>query len=215
MKELRYTLLSDGSSDQVLIPIIRWLIRDLGVTCPVQSEWADLSRVSRSRISSLSARLATAVELYPCDLLFVHRDAEGQPREQRVQEIDQEIQQAAKAARLPAHVPVVPVRMQEAWLLFCAGAIRRAANNPSGTMDLRLPALSDLEGIADPKAALHEALRRASGLGAQRRKRLNTHRAVHGVAYFARDFAPLRKLSAFKALEQDTHNVLQSLGLLP
>ena len=31
------------------------------------------------RPRGLSERIRAAVELYPCDLLFIHRDAEGEP----------------------------------------------------------------------------------------------------------------------------------------
>jgi hypothetical protein len=41
MRELRYTLVSDGASDQVLLPILTWLLRANGVRCAIQPEWAD------------------------------------------------------------------------------------------------------------------------------------------------------------------------------
>ena len=45
MRELTYTLLSDGSSDQVLLPVITWLIRQADVPFVLQPEWADLRRL--------------------------------------------------------------------------------------------------------------------------------------------------------------------------
>ncbi|MEH2437636.1 MAG: hypothetical protein V7K25_25980 [Nostoc sp.] len=42
MKELCYTLLSDGSSDKALMPILTWLLREHQVECAIQSNWADL-----------------------------------------------------------------------------------------------------------------------------------------------------------------------------
>lgn len=35
MKELRYTLLSDGPSDQALIPILTWVLVQHGVQCAI------------------------------------------------------------------------------------------------------------------------------------------------------------------------------------
>ncbi len=46
MKELCYTLLTDGSSDIVLIPILTWTLIENGVKCAIhiQSEWADVRK---------------------------------------------------------------------------------------------------------------------------------------------------------------------------
>ena len=110
------------------------------------------------------------MDLYPCDLLFVHRDAEGVPHRSRVEEIEiamQEVRAVHEGAGLPPHVVVVPVRMTEAWLLFDEAAIRRAAGNPNGRVSLQLPP-GDPEEIADPKQLLHDLLRTASELGGRR-----------------------------------------------
>ena len=45
MDALRYTLLSDGSSDQALVPILTWLLRAQGIHGAIQPEWADLRRL--------------------------------------------------------------------------------------------------------------------------------------------------------------------------
>ena len=43
MDELRYTLVSEGSSDVALLPILDWLLIENGVRCAIQPAWADLS----------------------------------------------------------------------------------------------------------------------------------------------------------------------------
>src|SRR5437762_9805829 len=110
MRELRYTLVSDGSSDRALIPILTWLLRDqLGADWAIQPAWADLSRLPR-RPKGLAARVCAAIDLFPCDLLFVHRDAERDPLEKRVEEIEAACAELAEAVQ---YLGVVPVRMQE------------------------------------------------------------------------------------------------------
>ena len=47
MKELSYTLLSDGSSDKALMPILTWLLRGYLPNWAIQPEWADLSRLPK------------------------------------------------------------------------------------------------------------------------------------------------------------------------
>ncbi|HUT94205.1 MAG TPA: hypothetical protein VMY37_32390 [Thermoguttaceae bacterium] len=115
---------------------------------------------------------------------------------------------AGLKADLPPAVPVVPVRMTEAWLLFDEKAIRRAAGNPNGTDPLQVP-VRQAEDIPDPKAVLHEALRTASGLSGRRRQKFNVRDAVHRVGEYIDDFSPLRRLSAFQRLEEDLATVLR------
>src|SRR4051812_26771422 len=85
MSALRFTLVSDGSSDRALLPILRWLLIHRDIRAPIVEQWADLRRLRRPPVG-LTARIETALDLYPCDLLFIHRDAETAPREQRVAE---------------------------------------------------------------------------------------------------------------------------------
>ena len=140
-----------------------------------------------------------ALELYPCDLLFVHRDAERESREVRAGEIQGSLR------RFPGHpaVCVVPVRMQEAWLLFDEPALRLAADNPHGRMPLALPSLDRLEEAADPKEMLYGLLLLASGLRPGRRRRFRPEARVHRIAELIEDFSPLRNLPAFQALEDE------------
>jgi hypothetical protein len=111
------------------------------------------------------------------------------------------------------HVPVVPVRMTEAWLLIDEKAIREAADNPNGSVALDLPALDRLERTPNPKSTLEKVLETASEKTGRRldqfRRDLN-HRK-HRVVQFIRDFSPLRRLPAFSAFEQLTHNVVERL----
>lgn len=207
LQELRYTLLSDGVSDQALLPLLTWLLRQQQVNCPIQPEWADL-RWLRHPPKTLANRIRTSLDLFPCDLLFVHRDAESGPREKRVTEINTALAEL-KQATVSAVVCVVPVRMQEAWLLFDEPALRRAAGNPSGKQRLTLPPLGKLESLPDPKSLLHELLREASGLQGRRRKQFPASTNARRVAEFTQDFAPLRALPAFSALETDVAAIVE------
>lgn len=203
MSRLTYTLLSDGASDRALLPVLDWVLRRQS-NRDFQAQWADLRRLPRPP-RDLSDRIVVSLSLYPCDLLFVHRDAEGLGYAKRAAEIERHLN-----AR-PSHpaVCVVPVRMQEAWLLCDEGALRRAAGNPQGRVNLRLPAPSRLESIVDPKNLLWDLLRTACELGPSRLRRFNPAERVYRLAELIEDFSPLRSLSAFRALESNVARVLK------
>jgi Domain of unknown function (DUF4276) len=201
--DLVYTLVTDGSSDRALLHILDWLLEQ-STSRTVQGSWADLQPL-RQPPRSLAERIDRALELYACDLLFVHRDAERESRDVRVEEIVGCLQ---GLERTPPAVCVVPVRMQEAWYLFDEAALRRAAGNPCGIERLALPELQKLEQIADPKRDLHELLRQASGLRPGRRQRFDPASAVHRLAELIEDYSPLRTLPAFKAMEAELQSLL-------
>lgn len=198
------TLLTDGSSDTVLMPVLRWLWGQL-TSEPIVLSWADL-RLLRRPPRPLRERIQRALEMYPCELLFVHRDAERQPSERRYDEV-----RRANQTHTP-HVAIVPVRMQEAWLLHDEAALRRAAGRPSGRDPLRLPPLAGVEGVPSPKDVLHEALRVASGTRGRRAKKFNPGLAAHRLADLISDWSPLRQLEAFRRLEADIRQALLGLG---
>lgn len=202
MSRLRFTLLSDGSSDRALLPLLRRLLEEHLPATALQGEWADLRRLPQPP-QGLDARIRTSIDLYPCDLLFVHRDAESQPPSQRRDEILSALRQIPPEAGPPPSVCVIPVRMQEAWLLVDEQAIRKAAGNPNGQDDLSLPKISDLETQPNPKDLLHEALRTASGLRGVRRKRFPVRARVHRVSEHLQNLTVLRELPAFLRLEEE------------
>lgn len=208
MNELRYTLVSDGSSDEALLPLLTWLLRQNGISSAIQATWADLRRL-RQPPQKLADKITRSVDLYPSDLLFIHRDAENESHEYRTAEIKNAIAEARRVLAVLPMICVVPVRMQEAWLLCNEKAIRRAAGNPLGHQALQIPALSRLEQLPDPKNILHELLREASGLKGRRRKRIPTNKQARRVAEFIEDFSVLRALAAFKALETDVQKIVE------
>lgn len=200
---MKFTLLSDGSSDRVLLRILDWLLRQ-HVSGPVQGVWSEL-RSLREPPRSLRDRVRRTLELYPCNLLFVHRDAENKTQENR----EKEIKDAIGDCPVPPLVCVVPIRMQEAWLLIDEAALRQAAGNPNGSFAIEFPRLEDLETLANPKKRLHELLRIASELRGRRLKRFRSGQQSHRLAELIGDFSLLRRLKAFQRLESDLKKVLE------
>lgn len=200
MSYLACTIVGDGSSDRALVPIVDWILRE-----KTEAKFT-LNFVCSSdvRATDLSVKIRRALALFPCDILFVHRDAEHPNSvNSRVREIAESI--PAGEFKL---VPVIPLRMTEAWLLFDVGAIRRAANNPNGQQLLEIPALRRTESIQDPKEVLFSLLRQASGLGARRIRAFNEGQARLRISELIRDYSPLRELTSFKNFESKVDEAL-------
>lgn len=203
---LRATLLTDGPSDVVLRYPLSWLC-ERNTETPVDIRWADL-RILRKKPAGLRERIQAALMIEPCDLLFVHRDAERDAPELRHQEIQ------SAASKLHPPVAIVPVRMTEAWLLHDRDALCRAAGRPSFARALTLPSARQWESLPDPKETLRGALRSASGASGRRARDLNEGIATYQMAELITDWSPLRQLSAFQRLESDLRAALTDLNAL-
>ncbi len=194
------TLVADGSSDKMLVAPISWCLEQMFPDHVVGVQFAGLRQhIGKDRL--LSTRIELALQLYPCDLLFIHRDAEGKTYEERLVEINEAVTRAG-IIEVP-FVPVIPVRMSEAWLLHDEKAIRTAAGNPNGSMRLNLPSPSNVHRINNPKAMLEELLKTATGNSKRRRKKFQPRKEMHRVAELISDFSVLRADPSFQNMEEE------------
>ncbi len=212
MTTLSFTMLGEGSSDAMLVPVVRWLLEANGVRRPLLPAWADLSLLHK-KPKGLAAEIQAALENYPCELLFVHRDSDNGLREDRCKEIQTAFGKVSRQLQqVPPHICVIPVQETETWFLFDEPAIREAVSNPLGSSELRLPPLSKLENLSRAKEFLEEVLWKAKGHKVHRRHRFSPGEAKHRLADLVSDFSPLRSLSAFAALEQDIRTAIEQHG---
>lgn len=206
---MRYILVSEGSSDRMLIGPIEWA---LGIYCQDEfsGEWANPAALDdRSRV--LQTRLEQVENYFPCDIAFVHRDTDAQNSVAR----RVEIQNAINLSGYPSPVVcTIPVRMTEAWFLFDEMAIRRAAGKPSGTVGLRLPSLLEVARRADPKEILENALVTASETAGRRRDKfrsaIGSHKLV--LSRLIDDFSDLRTQGAFQDFEGELRDQVAANG---
>ncbi len=215
MKELRYTLLADGGSDRVLLHTIDWLISDLLPKIPVQGNFADFSGYKQPPpFNKLDQRIEAAILQYPCDIIFVHRDAEAETVENREIEIRGFWEKASQTSQRKL-IPIIPVRMTEVWLLIDLNAIKPAAGNRNFGGELVLPKFARLEEEPDPKNLLFSLIKTASNLKGRSLEKLRVHSATHIVAEKIDDYSPLRQLPAFQRFEAAVRRTLQDLALIP
>lgn len=197
-RPVQIALLADGSSDESLLRPLTWSILQLSPSTPIL---APIFKVRRGPSSAISEQVQKAFTDYGPDLVFVHRDAERDPLTTRMSEIPVG----------PRVVPVVPVRMTEAWLLISEDAIRCASGNPNGRVPLDLPKTSALESLPDPKAVLRELLVRASEFKGRRRQQFQKAAAARRVAEYIDDYSPLRGLTAFQEMERELSIAWQNI----
>lgn len=211
MKEIRLTLIGDGSSDKALIHVVKWLADDLFPKVPNKITYADFRHLHRPpRKEDVKGQLDCAKEYYPYDLLIYHRDAESN-HINRVSERKTEIFKSLENIDSNCVVCIVPVKMMETWLMINKEAIKKAAGNRNYSNDLVLPAVNRLEKYTAPKEKLHELLKEVCGLKGRRLKTFNVHQAVHLVAENIEDYSILRNLDAFKIFEKDLEEKLAIL----
>ena len=148
MKRTKYALISDGSSDRCLIPIIDFLLDAHFPNMVFEGEWANLAFL-REPARTLHEKIQKTVEFYEPDWVFVHRDAEREenPLQKRLNEIETAIAKS-NVSNSYRFIKVIPIRMIESWLLIDKNAIRKAANNPNGIVEIELPNLSKLAAIS-------------------------------------------------------------------
>jgi hypothetical protein len=158
---LRALYLCEGSSDTGLRFHIEAIAGEMGreilVTVP------DLDRLPNKPGHSVGDKLRAVRQLshgaQEYDLVVIHRDSDGNPPQRRRDEIADAV---ASVSPSLAHVPVIPVRMLEAWLILDHTAIREVAGNPNGRVPLGLPKPNRAESVADPKTLLKQAIATAS-----------------------------------------------------
>ena len=210
MRMIQSTLLAEGPNDAALTVHLTWLLTHHFPKDEVQ-ETAFVASKELEGIpkGDLARRMRIATENHPCDILFVHRDADSTDAQPRHDEIDH----AAKVLQRDlAHVvAVVPIQTLEAWLLFDADALFRAVGK-TPQKHFNLPALKTIEQQAQPKALLHDCLRLAHGGTGRKRDSFKPHQSryylaiANAIADTATAFEPLldtrNNVTAFQRLSQ-------------
>lgn len=141
----RCAFVGEGSSDDGLVPVLEQLLVSLRPGDDFDlapHHW--VSPLHRRSVKAKIQELANE----PYDLIFIHRDADNAGMEERINE--------CLACRDKRVVPVVPVRMTEAWVLaslWSTPEFRDWASHKGFR-------LAQVENMSDPKRVLEEYLNR-------------------------------------------------------
>jgi hypothetical protein len=210
---VRFLFVGEGSSDHALVRPLEELCLRLGART-AKGIPSHLSRAQTEGHRVLD-KVKVALALEPrVDLLFVHRDADAPDPTPRHEEISEAV---ATLAPTPPWVGVVPVQESEAWALLDEEAIRRAADNPSGTVELDLPKPKHVERIANPKSHLDALLVKASEESGRRLKRFKRKLSARRFLLLEQlDLdGPLRHVPAWQRLRDDVDAVFERMRAAP
>src|SRR5450631_1873872 len=106
MNFLRFTLVSEGTSDENLIPILEWAVREQGVEV-AQGQFARWDLLPK-KPTTVAEKIIAGLALYECDLLFIHGDADqpdSSPRRKQIESAVNEVK-ALQGISVPS-VPVI------------------------------------------------------------------------------------------------------------
>ncbi|WP_326640969.1 DUF4276 family protein [Streptosporangium sp. NBC_01755] len=199
--------IAEGSSDLPLADLVEALFVDRGVTLRLSKpDFSLLGKIPKDVRSRVTAGMKLLRD--PVDLVVVHRDSDNVGHEIRRTEIEKAVREAGVVSSV---VPVIPVRMTEAWLLLDEDGIRQVAGNPRGRHDLRLPRVHEVEGVADPKQMLQQCLITAADVVGRRHDRVTKRFFQHRRQLLERlDCAgPVSRLPSWKRLVADVDAVVE------
>jgi hypothetical protein len=207
-RSYRGLFVAEGTSDLPLAEIVEALFFERG--CSVQLSSPDFSLLSNKVKKDVTSKLSAGVKLMGAmpDLVVVHRDSDNVDPATRREEVHDGARLADVSSRV---IPLIPVRMTEAWLLLDESAIRHVAGNPRGRMDLGLPKAHEVESRADPKKILSDCLVRAADATGRRRRTVEERFSNHRRQLLERldPFGPVTRLSSWQTLLQDIDDTVE------
>jgi hypothetical protein len=206
MMRVRATFLGEGKFDDGLMQILARLWNQVAPDMEIEFE-SGYRLLEFHDARTLAEKIQVLVKHHQPDLFFVHRDSDKAGASARREEI-------RRKCEGQLHVPVIPVRETEAWLLLDEDAIREVVGNSSGKQPLNLPRLAEVEDTANPKERLQAALRSAKADGFKRRPGQVSERRLCTELLENLDIdGPITQLSAWQALVEDTQAAVVALAL--
>lgn len=219
MRQLVLALYAEGATDERFLPRIiqrtaEHLLAGYGV------DILDLEVINSSvhRLPTLIGQFeAAAREAKGRHILIVHQDADAPDQESALRERIQPgldlVHQKPERYQQDI-VPLIPVRMVEAWMLADPIALCQVIPGCSSPDELNLPQKPDqVEHISDPKAELKRIT--STYQARRRRSRSHAYRAkIQGRLADEIAIERLKRVPAYQTFEQKFSQVLRKLHFL-
>lgn len=216
---LRVGLMVDGPTDQrFLTSVVQRTYEHLVLDCPGQIDVFDVEVITPAGEGFVSQVLAAARQAYEqgFDVLVVHTDAEAATDQAAfIHKLDPALEALANTPGDLCRilVPLVTVRMVEAWMLADLALIKDEIGTDLSEHDLGLT--KKPETYADPKHQIREAIRLAhAGRSRRQRDQVSISELYQPIGQQI-DLTCLRQLPSYLAFEQAALASLVERGFLP
>lgn len=218
MKQLIVGLIAEGNTDiRFLRSVVERSFQDILLNeCEQDIEfYLHLIRIDKTGLDFPQMVVtASRAGVEECGImsLAVHTDADRETYEQRWNDKIVPAHNALNAEKSDSYclllTPIIPVRMIEAWLL----ADKELFKAEIGTelMDSELGIDRDPEGIANPKAVIEEAIRKATEMLPKRRRRISIS-DLYGYIGDAVSINSLSSLSSYRRFRDVIRQTLRAL----
>lgn len=150
---INFALIGEGTSDLNLANHLETLLVEKGFE-EVSGIAPDLRQLPTPPGNSVAEKAAAIEEHFSeINLIFVHRDADNAGYDARREEISQQTEGCQSSI-----IPIIPVKMIEAWLLCDIEKIGTIIGIQADRRPNSAPKIRNIEKLADPKKALEDII---------------------------------------------------------
>lgn len=221
MIQLVIGLNTEGPTDvRFLTDVIKRTFDEIAFECPKDIEILDIQQIIVEKddfVPMIMEASKKGLEEFGISILCVHRDADNKEIQDVMSysfnPLFKNLKDKDESIYCKVIIPVIPVRMVEAWMLADTRLLKDFIN-ASRMLDHELGIDRNPESYADPKAVIEEAIRKANA-GKTKRKR-----DIIGIAKLYEQIGKnvqlecLRQLPSFCNFEEMIRSAFRSLNYL-
>lgn len=221
MIQIGIGLNAEGATDiRFLTDIIKRTFEDIAFECQNDIEILDIQQISVKKqnfVPMIIEASRKGVEEFGISILCVHRDADCKDIKDVMNysflPLLKELERLDDSKYCKVIIPLIPVRMMEAWMLADTQLLKDFINS-SKMHDRELGIDRDPEKYADPKAVIEYAIRKANeGKTKRKRDMISISNLYEHIGKNVK-LDCLRRLPSFQKFEHSIRLSLKELGLL-
>lgn len=226
MKQLVIAFYGEGASDEKFLPpliqrtVEHLILRHKGYAEVLPPAVLNGQKIRSQHRDQVQRLVRAAQEAHGFHLLIIHTDADSSTTDkaylERIKPGIEVVQQLARSQTpvCSAVLPVIPVRMVEAWMLADIDAFQQVVGTNLTSTDLKLPQYpQQVELIQAPKAILQQAV--VLALARRAGRRLIPLDTIYEPLARQISLERLSQIPAFAEFQQGIVDALQRLHLIP
>lgn len=221
MIQLVIGLNTEGTTDvRFLTDVIKKTFDAIAFECPKDIEILDIQAIQVNKgefVPMILEASRKGLETFGISILCVHKDADDKKitdvMAYSFSPLWKTLNEQDEAFYCKEIIPVIPVRMVEAWMLADTQLLK-AFINASTMQDKELGLEKKPENYADPKAVIEEAIRKASAGKSKRRRNMISIAELYEQIGRNIQLEALRKLPSFCHFEKQIREAFRKLNYL-